>query len=389
MIERFQFHLPTQVYFGNKITETAGEHSRCYGSRALMVSGAMAKNSGALQEVRTSFEKAGIETVVFDEVEAQPRINTIESGATVAREEKCEMVVGIGGECPMDAAKVMALLANNASPLSTYFGQHEIKNPPLAIIAVPLTAGSGSEVTPFSAITTENDHVDIQSVVSPLIYPTAAFVDPLLTQSFPATVTINNGIDALSHCIEGYLADLSHPLTDSLALEAIRLIKKYLPIVLEDPQNAKYRTQMSYAALLAGIVNAQTGMGLAHRMGYHLTLNLGMAHGAANGVLLPWVCEFVLNQNHRKLNALAKGLSETVEDASEKQRVESIVENISGFISQVGLLTQLDIKELSEEKIRAFSERTLKNKAALSQYCGEITLKNIEGIYNKALLASS
>jgi alcohol dehydrogenase class IV len=387
MVDSFKFHLPTRVHFGEKIIETAGKKSRYFGSRALMVSGAMGKNSGALQKVTGSFEKAGIETVVFDEVEAQPRVKTIENGARVARDKKCEMVVGIGGECPMDAAKVIALLAKNASPLGYYFGTHEIENPPLPIIAVPLTAGSGSEVTPFAAITTNNDFLDIQSVVSPFIYPDAAFVDPQFTLSFPAIVTINNAIDAFCQCIEGYLANNSQPLTDSLALEAIRIIKNYLPTVLEDPHNLKHRAEMSYASLLGGIVNAQTGIGLVHRMGWHLTLNSGMAHGAANGLLLPWVCEFVLNRGHKKVADLVKALNDNVEGL-EKEGVERAVESIRKFIFQVGSVPELKKEELTEEKIKVFSERTLKNKAAIRDSWGEITQENIEGVYHKALRAS-
>ncbi|UCH19993.1 MAG: iron-containing alcohol dehydrogenase [Deltaproteobacteria bacterium] len=385
MVDSFKFHLPTRVHFGEKIIETAGKKSRRFGSRALMVSGAMGKNSGALQKVTGSFEKAGIETVVFDEVEAQPRVKTIESGARVARDTKCEMVVGIGGECPMDAAKVMALLAKDTSPLEYYFGAHEIKNPPLPIIAVPLTAGSGSEVTPFAAITTTNDFLDIQAVVSPFIYPNAAFVDPQFTLSFPATVTINNGIDAFSHCIEGYLAKSSQPLTDSLALEAIRIIKNYLPTVLEDPHNLKYRAKMSYASLLGGIVNAQTGIGLVHRMGWHLTLNSGAAHGAANGLLLPWACEFVLNRAHKKMAGLATALNDNLEGPGEEESVEGVVESIKEFIFQTGSVPGLNKEELTDEKIKVISKRTLKNKAAIKENWGDINLKNIESIYHKAL----
>jgi len=348
----------------------------------------MAKKSGALPKVVKSFESAGIETVIFDEVETYPGVDTIETGAKVARDEKCEMLVGIGGECPMDAAKAMAVLADSPSPLREYFGQEKVKKPPLPIISVPLTAGSGSEVTPFAAITTKNGFLQVESVVSSRIYPNAAFVDPEFTIPFPPAVTANNGIDALSHAIEGYLCRKCQPLTDSLALEAIRLIREYLPKVLDDPENTTYRSEMSYAALLGGMVIGQTGIGLVHQMGYHLALNLGLAHGEANGVLLPWVSEFLLGRGRGKLDDLASSFSVAVEELPTGEKVEKVVEGIVEFISRAGLSPELAKKGLTEGKVRDFSERTFRNKAALRERSEGITLEAIRKIYNQALRLS-
>ncbi|NIS70109.1 MAG: iron-containing alcohol dehydrogenase [Proteobacteria bacterium] len=388
MTERFHFYLPTRVYFGAKVIEIAGQESRRYGRRALMVSGGMAKKSGALPKVLKSFESAGIKTVVFDEVETYPGVETIENGARVARDEKCKMVVGIGGECPMDAAKAMAVLTESPSPLKLYFGKEKVKRPPVPIIAVPLTAGSGSEVTPFSAITTKNAFLRVESIISSLIYPHAAFVDPEFTKPFPSAVTINNGIDALSHAIEGYLSLQSQPFTDCLALEAVRLIREFLPKVLDEPENSSYRSQMSYAALLSGMVIAHTGIGLTHQMGYHLALNLGLAHGEANGVLLPWVSELLLNQGQGKLDRLANCLGVAIEELPESKKVRSVIKNIHEFISRTGLSPELERKGLTEEKIQDFSERTFKNKAALRGSSERITLEAIRKTYDQALRLS-
>ncbi|MGD2268849.1 MAG: iron-containing alcohol dehydrogenase, partial [Desulfobacterales bacterium] len=174
MGENFQFQIPTQINFGEESLEEIGTKILKYGNRALIVAGAMAKNSGALQRVVDPLKSAGIECVLFDRVGAQPRIQEIEEGAQVGRTEKCSVIVGIGGECPMDAAKVIAALAPGTATLTDFFGVDKIKTQPLPIVAVPLTAGSGSEVTPLSAITTENDSPEIKIVASSLIYPTLA-----------------------------------------------------------------------------------------------------------------------------------------------------------------------------------------------------------------------
>lgn len=385
MTEKFQFLMPMQIYFGENIIQKIGEKTRAFGSRALIVAGAMAKNSGALQKVIHPLEKAGIEYVLFDKVEAQPRVPTIIEAAQLAREKKCEVVIGIGGECPMDAAKVMAALAQDTVPISNYFGEDKIRNHPLPIITVPLTAGSGSEVTPFSAITTENDYLEIQTVVSSSIYPTLAFVDPQFTLAFPSAVTIANGVDALSHSIEGIISKKSQPLTDLLALESIRLVTMYLPKALQEPQNLGYRSKLSYAALLGGMVIGQTGMGLVHHMGYHLTLDLGLKHGTANGLLLPWVCEAALGRDRYKLPTIAKGLDATISESTDEETFEKVVEYIQRFISQIGLADEIKNKDLSHEKIKNYSERTLKHVESSLIGSWLVSKEEIEEIYRKAL----
>lgn len=385
MLENFQFQMPTQIYFGKDFIQKIGAKTRFYGSRALIVAGAMAKNSGALQRVMDPLEKSGIECILFDRVGAQPRMQEIEEGAQVGRDEKCEVVVGIGGECPMDAAKVMAALARAPVALTDYFGVDKIKTQPLPIVAVPLTAGSGSEVTPFSAITTENDSSEIQIVASSLIYPTLAFVDPTFTLAFPEAVTIANGLDALSHSVEGVMSKNSVPLTDLLALESIRLVTTYLPEVLNDSRNMSYRSKLSYAALLAGMVVGQVGMGLVHHMGFYLTLDLGLKHGMANGLLLPWVSRATLGRERKKLEKIASGFGTDISKSSEAEAIEIVMELIHKFTSQFDLAPVVNEKSILEKKIKNYSEKVMKNADPLMIRTWNLEREEIEDIYRKSL----
>ena len=357
MMDSFEFHLPTEICFGNSIIEHISEKAKALGTRCLLVAGAMAKNSGALQLVEEQLKKAGLECVLFDEVEAQPREKTIEKGGELAKDQKCEFVVGIGGECPMDAAKLIAMLATNEFPLNHYFGKDKVENAALPVVAVPLTAGSGSEVTPFSSVTTENDFLDIEIIHSPLIYPKMAFVDPRLTLSFPSAVTVNNGIDALVHAIESIVSENSHPLVDIVAIESMRFIDEYLTRVLDEPQNINLRSKLSYASLLSGLAIGQTGLGLIHQMGFPLTLEMGVAHGRANGLLLPGVCEWFLNRVPHKFDAVEKGLGIKPVVSKESERVEKIRLKLQTLISQVGVIPEFDSKEIIENKISDFAER--------------------------------
>ena len=386
MRENFQFQMPTQINFGEEFIGEIGAKTLKYGNRALIVAGAMAKNSGALQKVINALEKAGIKCILFDRVGAQPRIQEIEEGAQIGKAEKCDVVVGIGGECPMDAAKVMAALAPGTATLTDFFGVDKIKTQPLPIVAVALTAGSGSEVTPFSAITTENDSPAIQIVASSLIYPTLAFVDPTFTLAFPEAVTVANGLDALSHSVEGIMSRNSQPLTDLLALESIRLVTRYLPEVLSDPENMRYRSKLSYAALLAGIVVGQTGMGLAHHMGFCLTLDLGLKHGMANGLLLPWTCSVVFGRERKKLETIANAFGADISESSTGESIEIVVELIQKFTSQFDLIPALKEKSIIDQKIKNYSEKVLKNADPLLIHTLNLDREEIEDIYLKSLM---
>jgi alcohol dehydrogenase class IV len=386
MQQNFPFQMPTQINFGKDFVQKIGAKTRLFGSRALIVAGAMAKNSGALQRVVDSLEKMGIECILFDRVGAQPRIQEIEEGARVGKAEKCEVVVGIGGECPMDAAKVIAALAQEPVALTEYFGMDKIKIQPLPIVAVPLTAGSGSEVTPLAAITTENDFPEIKIVESSLIYPTLAFVDPTFTLAFPEAVTVANGLDALSHSVEGIISENSQPLSDLLALESIRLVTQCLPDVLNDPKNMSYRSKLSYASLLAGIVVGQTGMGLAHHMGFYLTLDLGLKHGVANGLLLPWVLNVVLGRKRKKLETIANAFGADLSKLSGDEAIETVAERIRTFTAQFDIISVLNEKGELGEKIKNYSDTLIKNTDPSMINMSDLKFEEIEYIYRKALM---
>jgi alcohol dehydrogenase class IV len=286
----------------------------------------------------------------------------------------------------MDAAKVMAALAPGSAKLTDFFGVDKIKIQPLPIVAVPLTAGSGSEVTPLAAITTENDFPEIEIVASSLIYPTLAFVDPIFTLAFPEAVTVANGLDALSHSVEGIISKNSQPLTDLLALESIKLVTRYLPEVLSDPKNMSYRSKLSYAALLAGVVVGQTGMGLAHHMGFYLTLDLGLKHGMANGLLLPSTCKVSLSREHIKMEAIAKAFGADISKLSGNEAIEAVVGHIRTFTTQFDLISALNEKSRLGEKIKNYSDMLLKNADPLLINTLDLKKEEIEDIYRKSLM---
>ena len=381
MIGDFSFQMPTRIHFGRNIISKIGEETRGFGRKPFLVSGAMGKNSGALDKVAALLQKAGLEVVVFAEVEAQPELETMLRGAELAMQAGCDLVIGIGGECPLDAAKMVGLLARNPIPEMDLFGLPRLKEPALPVFAVPLTAGSGSEVTPFAAVTLRGSREEIRPVISPHLFPSQAFVDPTFTLAFPRTVTINNGLDALTHCVEGLICRHPQPLAESLALEGLGLVRVALPKVLEQhSQCLEERCAMSYAAMLGGIVTAQTGLGLVHQMGYALTVGLGLAHGAANGMVLPWVVEYALG--HWTGSNGSRGARAAIE-------VKEALQSVQTFLKDFGFSPQVDRMIISADVPIKWARDIEANKEAPWSGARHVSTKEMEALFRNALHANT
>lgn len=239
----------------------------------------------------------------------------------------------------MDAAKAIALVCTNELDDEQLFTGPYRK--PLPIVAVPTTAGTGSEVTKVSVLTNPKAGTK-QSINTPLIFPVYAFVDPAFTKSVPETVTIDTAIDALSHAVEGYMSTASTPMSDVWAEEAMRFLGVHLTDLKGDVSPV-VREDLLYGSTLAGITIAQTGTTMVHSMGYMLTYYKGLSHGRANGLLLP---------------AYMKLMEETMADKAEK--VWAIL-GLAGLDDFTALMEDLmgDTVDLSDEEIKKFVTMTL------------------------------
>jgi len=270
------FNLPTKIYFGTGSLKEL-KKAKSLGRSALLVTGKhFAKSSGLLKKVESILVKEKIKTTEFCGVEENPSVETVEKGGELARRKKCDFIIGLGGGSPMDAAKGIAVLATNSGGLRKYFGSEKLKNSPLPILAIPTTAGTGSEVTRYAVI---NDWQDkTKKVVSSFsILPRIAIVDPSLTLTLPDNLTASTGMDAFSHALEGYLSSDANSLTDIFSQEAIKIIRESLLLLLKR-KTLPLREKLSLASLYAGIVINHTGTIIVHGMRYPLTLDYGVQH---------------------------------------------------------------------------------------------------------------
>lgn len=293
------WYMPTRVLMADEcILENAQLMSKL-GTKACIVTGTKsARINGALQDVTQALEKCGVPYAIYDRVMANPTVSCVYEGAAFARENRADFVIGIGGGSPMDAAKAIALLTvNEISEEELFHGIHS--NSALPSVMIPTTAGTGSEVTANSILTSDR-LLTKKSISAPILYPRLALLDAKYLKHLPMSVTIHTALDALSHAIEGMLSVRASQMTDLIAADSIRKIShslKYLSPEAEPNLSEGIRKELLYASMLAGVVIAHTGTTAVHSMGYSLTYFKNIDHGRANALLLPSFLRFTAKNN--------------------------------------------------------------------------------------------
>ncbi len=283
---------PTEIYFGRNAIRENGEVFKGLGKKALVVTGrgGSARRNGSLEDVLDVLDSFSMEWEVFDKVEPNPSVSTVRTGAGIARKLGADFVVGIGGGSPMDTAKAIAVLAINDLSDEDLFAVKFDRALPVA--AVPTTAGTGSEVTPYSILTwpeIENK----KNLASSIIFPQAAFLDPGYTEGLPFDITADTAVDAFSHAFESYFTMKANSLSDAVAREAMRILGPELAaLAREEIPSYERREKLLYGSLLAGLAISQTGTSIPHAVGYCFTYFKNVPHGRANGMVLPCYAEF-------------------------------------------------------------------------------------------------
>ncbi|MCJ7749890.1 MAG: iron-containing alcohol dehydrogenase [Armatimonadetes bacterium] len=287
-----EFRLPGVMHFGWGAVEKVGEEAARLGRRALLVTGRTAmKRTGVADRLRTVLSDAGVETVLFDQVESDPSGTTIDRGGKTAREEGCDLVVGLGGGSPMDAARAIAGMAVLDGSIIDYVRGKPIDRPGLPLINIATTAGTASEITPFSVVLDEERKLKM-GVKSLYWFSRVAVTDPELTMTMPPALTAATGLDALTHAMESYISTGATPPSEALALRAVALIGANLRSAFADGSDRAAREGMAMGSMLAGMAFANSGLGLVHGLVHPIGARFGQSHGEVCGRLLPYVLRY-------------------------------------------------------------------------------------------------
>jgi len=289
----FTFHTTAQVVFREGAADDLGALSAPALPRGpiLFVTDATIRGLGLADGALASLAQAGYRAVVFDEVTPDPPAPMIERAAAMAREEGAVGVVGFGGGSAMDTAKLAAYLARSDQALDDIYGVGQCTGARLPLVCVPTTGGTGSEVTPISVVTKSAD--EKMGVSSPQLMPDLAVLDPLLSVTLPADHTAATGVDAMVHAIEAYTTALKkNPVSDALALDALRLLSAHIRRAVAAPEDRAARGGMLLGSMLAGKAFANAPCAAVHALAYPLGARFHLPHGLSNALLLPAVLRF-------------------------------------------------------------------------------------------------
>jgi len=287
------FYTPTQLIFDEGVSVLAGEKLKALGTtRAFIVTDAGLMSTGIPQKLIKCIESAGVATVLFDRVLANPTEDNVHDGRDLILSEGCDAVVNIGGGSAIDAGKAMSMLsAHKGSILDYEYGHTPITRKGPVVISIPTTSGTGSEATFWSVITDQKRRRKFD-VGSPLMAATCSLVDPGLTYGLPPFITAATGMDALCHAMEALVTKGASPVTDALALKAIELLGANLVGAFKDGNDREARRNVMLASMTAGMAFPNAGLGAVHGLTAPLGGHFGVSHGVANAILLPEVIDF-------------------------------------------------------------------------------------------------
>lgn len=293
MADTFTFNTTKSIQFGTGALSRLGELARAHiGSRLLVVTDPGMMSTGIVERALAVLDAAGVATTLFADVQADPPEAVIHAATEAARAAGVEGIIGLGGGSSLDVAKLVALLAPGRETLKAVYGVGKATGPRLPLILVPTTAGTGSEVTPISIVTTGT--AEKMGVVSPVLIPDVALLDPELTYGLPAHVTAATGIDAMVHAIEAYASANANnnPISRILALQALRLMGGAILTAVRSGKDAKARADMLLGSMLAGQAFANSPVAAVHALAYPLGGHYHIPHGLSNALVLPHVLRF-------------------------------------------------------------------------------------------------
>ncbi|NLZ52126.1 MAG: iron-containing alcohol dehydrogenase [Thermoanaerobacteraceae bacterium] len=381
----FSYFMPSQLIFGRGKAKDAGSYVKSLGRKALIITGkSSAKKTGHLALVTKSLEKEGIDWLLFDEIEPNPLTTTIDKGISFARENKVDVVIGLGGGSAMDSAKCIAFGVNKEDSISNYFGAQPAGEV-LPIVLITTTAGTGSEANNFAVMTNPKTHVK-RALSSPNTYPTISIIDPELMLTVPQKVTASTGIDVFFHSMESYLSKKSHPLSRPLSLEGMRLVAENLKGAYEHGNNIEYRERMAWANTIAGIAINLAGNCGIHALGHPLSAYYDLPHGETLAAVSLAFMKFSIPEASEKLTEVAKILGVRTEGLSRFEAAERGIEAFKAFLESMNLPTNISELGITEDSIEELAQNAYKNSSHnFKASPREMTLDDARNIYKESL----
>jgi len=358
---RFTFELPTRISFGvDALAELPDEIRALEGSSVLLVSDPGLVAAGVVDRVVALLRENGFEPAVFTDVEPEPDAKGVMAAAELARSSGTDVIVGVGGGSALDTAKSAALMARNPGHIRDFVGLNMPSEPGIPVIALPTTAGTGSECAIWAVISEKERH-DKYGVGGRNMTATVALCDPVLTVTLPARQTVGTGADALAHALESYVNTATQPISEALSEKAMELIAGSFRTAVFNGKDLEARSNMMIAATMAACAFAPTRLGLAHAMAMPLGALAKIPHGDVIAILLPEVMRYNVVAAQPKFAEIARIFGVDTRDLSLRAAADAGVEAVSVLLSDIGApaklsaygVTESDLEELAEESMKS------------------------------------
>ncbi|MGA3681384.1 iron-containing alcohol dehydrogenase [Pseudomonas graminis] len=363
------------------IEQLSAELTRLNVQNPLIVTDAILVKSGTVDLALAQL--GGRRYGLFDQVKPEPEISIVEDCTRAYRDGGHDGLIGVGGGSAIDIAKGVAAFASHEGPLAGLFGVDLVKRKGPPLIAIPTTAGTGSEVTNVAIFSDKQAQLK-KGIVSDYLLPDVALVSPLMTLTCPRSVTAASGVDALVHAIEAYLSVNASPITDAIALGAIKLIVKALPKAYANPSSLQAREDMATASLMAGMAFGNAGVGAVHALAYPLGGRFNIAHGVSNALLLPYVMEWNKLACVERMRDIADAMGVRVAHLSDRDAADLAVKAMADLCAAVEIPSGLRSFNVPEDAISAMAEEASKIDRLMRNNPRKLTAADIEKIYRAA-----
>lgn len=341
MIKAFQFTASARLRFQSGGIQFLGEEIKGLGGKkVLLVTDPGVKKSGILERALKFLQKDGIPCVVFDEVEANPSSQTVEKGFDLFKQNACDTLVALGGGSAIDAAKGIGILATHSESLFKYEGANKLTHPIPPLVAIPTTAGTGSEVTGASVITDKARKYKA-SIRSPFLIPKVALLDSELLLTLPPPVLAATGMDAYTHAYETFVSTATNPVSQALAFDAMRLINQNLRKFYANPDNLEAAEAMMAASTMAGMAFYNGRVGIVHAMAHPLGGHFDVPHGVANAILLPFCMDYSRLAAPELFVRIAEAMDEDIRGLSVEAAGKKAVQAVRNLMADVNIPNSL------------------------------------------------
>ncbi|MGO1500965.1 MAG: alcohol dehydrogenase-like regulatory protein ErcA [Marinobacter sp.] len=339
--------------------------------------------AGWVDEIVTLLTDAGLRSTVFTGVSANPRVDEVMAGAELYKSSECDVIVAIGGGSPMDCAKGIGIIASNGRHILDFEGVDTISNPPPPLILIPTTAGTSADVSQFAVISDPSRRFKF-SIISKAVVPDVSLIDPEVTETMSAYLTACTGVDALVHAIEAFVSTGSGPLTDSHALEAIRLINRNLEPLVDNTSDPFLREQIMLASMQAGLAFSNAILGAVHAMAHSLGGFLDLPHGLCNALLLEHVVAYNFRSAEDRFRRVAEAMDIDTRGMGKPEIQKRLMNRIVQLKRKVGLEDSLANLGVSVSDIPYLSGFALQDPCILTNP-RKSSLRDVQVVYEEAL----